>query len=165
MSKTKSAAVRSRSAATGNGHAQKPKTNDVAFSFSDTVSGYVTDFDWERDRFQLRTSDGRQFELTLTEVTAAEVLRNTTEPYDDCTATMRELLAEERFVTAYGVIYPEPDGNVFEAKHLIFYGREKDQYRFEEPDWWVRQLRDIARFYLRAEFGDEGPIDFAGYRT
>ena len=43
-------------------------------------------------------------------------------------------------------------------------GREPDDYRFEEPDWWVSQIRELAAFYLRPQFGD-GPIDYRNYRT
>ena len=77
---------------------------------------------------------------------------------------MREMLTPGRYLFAYGIFYPEGGTHTIDAKHLIFLDRDPASYRFERPDWWVRQIRQLADFYLRAEFGD-GPINFRNYRT
>ena len=41
--------------------------SQLRFSFSDTIAGYVTRYDREQGRFGLRTSDGREFSVGLTE--------------------------------------------------------------------------------------------------
>jgi len=48
----------------------------LAFTFSDLIQGYVTNFDWDKQTFGLRTSDGREFSVTLTANTYAEMVRN-----------------------------------------------------------------------------------------
>jgi mannose/cellobiose epimerase-like protein (N-acyl-D-glucosamine 2-epimerase family)/anti-anti-sigma regulatory factor len=137
--------------------------NDLSFTVSDLVAGYVTKYDG-RDTFELRTSDNREFRCTLTPTVFAEFVRNLGEEFQNATDQVKTLLTEGRYVFVYGVFYPEDDGNKFEAKHIVFVGQETNEYRFEEPDWWVNQVRQLGDFYINAEFGD-GPIDFKNYRT
>jgi mannose/cellobiose epimerase-like protein (N-acyl-D-glucosamine 2-epimerase family)/anti-anti-sigma regulatory factor len=134
------------------------------FSFSDLIGGYVTSPDPQAGTFGIRTSDGREFQARLTSMTYAELVRNLGEPYSDATGQMRDMLTAERYVFAYGIYYPEGGKHTFDVKHLLFLDRSPQEYRFEKPDWWVRQIRQLAAFYLRAEFGD-GPPNFRDYRT
>ncbi|MGO9999793.1 MAG: AGE family epimerase/isomerase [Acetobacteraceae bacterium] len=136
---------------------------ELSFSFSDLISGYVEKFNWETRSFVLRTSDSRSFDVKLTDNTAAELLRNLGEPYVDCTGQMADMLANGRFVFAYGIHYPEA-GKPFEAKHLVFVGRAETQFQFENQDWWIRQVRQLGDFYLKAQFPDN-LIDYRNYRT
>ena len=135
----------------------------MGFSFSDTIAGYVTGFDWATDVFGVTTTDGRSFQVKLTPTTAGEVLRNLGEDFDDCTGELKDLLAPGRYLFAYGIFYPE-DGKPFEAKHIVVLARSEREYRFEEPDWWIHQAQALADFYLRDEFGG-GEIDYRKYRT
>ncbi len=137
---------------------------DLTFTFSDTIGGYVTDFDWSSDAFGVRTPDGRDFRVTLTDTTGAELVRNLGEPYVDVTQVMKDMLVPGGWVLAYGIFYPQGDGYRFDAKHLIFTGRHEDEFVFERPDWWITQITQFADFYLSAEFGG-GPVDFRAYRT
>ncbi len=137
---------------------------NLTFTFSDLISGYVTQFDPTAGAFGVKTSDGRTFQVALTSNTFAELVRNLGEPYHDATGQMRAMLTPGRYVFAYGVFYPAAGGHKFEAKHLVFPGVSADDYRFEKQDWWIKQVRQLADFYLQAEFGD-GAIDFANYRT
>ncbi len=138
-------------------------TKALGFTFSDLIQGYVTNFDWDKQSFGLRTSDGREFAVTLTANTYAEMLRNLGEPFIDCTAQMKDLLGQDRFLYVYGVFYPEKELS-FEAKHIVFLGRSEGEFRFEKQDWWIRQLRCLGDFYLKAQF-DNGAPDFSKYRT
>ncbi|GIE77962.1 hypothetical protein Aph02nite_39120 [Actinoplanes philippinensis] len=140
--------------------------NELNFTFSDLVAGYVTGFDPSTDTVTLNTSDGRPYAARLTPTTVAEMLRNLGEAYVDAGAQFRGLLQPGRFIHVYGVFYPmEDNGTGFEAKHVLLFGKEADEYRFESPDWWQRQVRAIADFYLQAEFGGAGIFDYRGYRT
>ncbi|MFC4063386.1 AGE family epimerase/isomerase [Actinoplanes subglobosus] len=140
--------------------------NELNFTFSDLVAGYVTGYDPATDTVELHTSDGRPFAARLTPTTVAEMLRNLGEAYVDAGAQLRGLLQPGRFIHVYGVFYPSEDrGTGFEAKHVVLFGKEADDYRFESPDWWQRQVRAIADFYLQAEFGGAGIFDYRGYRT
>jgi len=142
-------------------------TTDVVrmnFSFADTIAGYVTRYEPAADTFGLRTSDGRDFEVSLTETTNAQVIRNLGEPYIDATGSMRDMLVPGRYMYAYGVFYPEAGQQAFEAERLTFVGQHAVDYAFEEPDWWVRQIWQMADFYYRAQFGDGEP-DWRGYRV
>lgn len=136
------------------------------FTFSDLIAGYVTGYDAASDRFSLRTSDDRPYQIGLTPNTFAEVIRNLGEGFSNATDQIRDMLVPGRFVFAYGVFYPDgPDGSVlFDAKHLVFAGRSETMYVFERPDWWVKQIDQLGRFYINAEFGD-GPIEYRNYRT
>ncbi|MEO8248691.1 MAG: AGE family epimerase/isomerase, partial [Burkholderiales bacterium] len=138
--------------------------NKHNFSFSDTIAGYVDGFDKSSDTFEITTSDGRKYSARLAANSYAELVRNLDEPYQDATGQMRDMLTPGRHVFAYGIYYPDRDGATFEAMHLIFLGRAGDEYRFEAKDWWIKQIRALADYYLKAQFGS-GPIDFRQYRT
>lgn len=140
--------------------------NQIEFPFSDMIAGYITNFDPKAafGIFGLKTSDERQFEVKLTASTYAELMRNLEEPYYDCTNQMTSMLVPNRYVYVYGIFYPEAGQNKFEAKHIIFVGRTESEYLFEKPDWWVKQIRSLADFYLKAQFED-GEIDYRKYRT
>ena len=137
---------------------------DLSFSFSDTIAGYVEAFDWDAGTFTMKTSDGRPFTVSLSDTTSAEVVRNLGEPYQDATEHLRDLLAPGVYVYTYGIFYPATGDPVYEAKHITFIGSADGTVEFEKPEWWVRQVKQFADFYLRAEFGD-GPIDYRQYRT
>jgi mannose/cellobiose epimerase-like protein (N-acyl-D-glucosamine 2-epimerase family)/anti-anti-sigma regulatory factor len=139
-------------------------TNAPTFSFSDTIAGYVASFDRDADTFELRTSDGRPYRARFAANTYGELVRNLDEPYQDCTGQMRDMLQPGRHVFAYGIWYPDADGPTFEAMHLIFSGREVGEFRFEAQDWWIKQIKALANYWLHAQFPD-GKIDYREYRT
>jgi hypothetical protein len=136
----------------------------LTFTVSDMVAGYVTSYDPAADSFGLKTTDGREFTAFLTPTAYAELVRNLGEPYHDATAQMREMLVPGRYLFVSGIFYPQGEHHKFEAKHLVFCGATEAAFRFEKQDWWVKQVRQLADFYLKAEFGD-GQIDFNNYRT
>lgn len=140
---------------------------NMGFSFSDLIAGYITSFDANQGAFGtfgLNTTDGRSFEVALTSMTYAELVRNLGEPYYDCTSQMSSMIVPERYIFVYGVFYPGADLHKFEAKHIVFLGRTESEYLFERPDWWVKQVRQLANFYLKSQFED-GEIDYRKYRT
>jgi mannose/cellobiose epimerase-like protein (N-acyl-D-glucosamine 2-epimerase family)/anti-anti-sigma regulatory factor len=136
----------------------------LTFTTSDMIAGYITRFDAATDSFGLKTTDGREFTIFLTSTTYAELVRNLGEPYHDATGQMREMLVPGRFLFASGIFYPHAEQHKFEAKQLVFCGATENEFRFEKQDWWIKQVRQLADFYLKAEFGD-GDIDFSKYRT
>jgi len=141
--------------------------NSLDFTFSDLITGYVTDFSRDNDEFGLKTSDGREYRVKFSANTYAEVIRNLGEGFQDATGQMREMMVPGRFLFAYGVFYPDESGETpiaFEAKHLVFSGRTENQFVFERQDWWIKQVTQLGDFYLDAEFGG-GEIDYADYRT
>jgi mannose/cellobiose epimerase-like protein (N-acyl-D-glucosamine 2-epimerase family)/anti-anti-sigma regulatory factor len=135
----------------------------VNFTFSDTIAGYVTSYDEATDTFGMKTPGGDEFKVTFGANCYAELVRNLGEPFQDCTGPMRSMLTPGRFLFTYGIFFPE-DELRYEVKHLIFLGRNPDEYRFEASDWWVKQVRQIADFYLKAQFPD-GEVDYSQYRT
>ncbi len=140
------------------------RSTAVGHPYSDSIAGYVVRFDAAANSFDLRTAAGQVFPVHLTETTYAEVLRNLGEPYAEATDSIRAFLVPGRYLLAYGIFYPGVGTREFEAKQLIFTGAKPDEYRFEAPNWWTDQIRHLADFYLKAEFGD-GPFDFRNYRT
>jgi mannose/cellobiose epimerase-like protein (N-acyl-D-glucosamine 2-epimerase family)/anti-anti-sigma regulatory factor len=138
--------------------------DEMDFTFSDTIAGYVIDFDRDSRTFGLKTTDGRQFRVQLTSMTYAEVLRNLGEPYQVPGKAIEELLVPGRYLFAHGIYYPEGGATKFESKHIVAVGQGPTEYRFEEADWWVNQVRSLADFYLKAQF-PEGVVDYRNYRT
>ena len=134
--------------------------NDLRFTFSDTIAGYVTEFSRDTDTYTVKTSGGQEFRIKLKSNTYAQLVRNLGDPYQDSTGQMRDMLVPGRYLFTYGVFYPEGEGTVFEAQFIIFVGRKPDEYVPERQDWWVKQIEQIGDFYLRAQFGD-GPVDYA----
>jgi mannose/cellobiose epimerase-like protein (N-acyl-D-glucosamine 2-epimerase family) len=139
--------------------------NSLFQPFSDTVAGTVVHQDRESDEYVVKTSGGRRYTVKLKDNTYAQLVRNLGDPYLDCTSQMRNLLTVGRYVFVYGIFYPEQDGLTFEAQSLVFVGRRDDEFFFEQPDWWVRQIEQLGDFYLRAQFGGEPDIDYRNYRT
>jgi mannose/cellobiose epimerase-like protein (N-acyl-D-glucosamine 2-epimerase family) len=138
----------------------------TSFSFSDTITGYVTQFDRINKCFGLKTSDGREYTAYLTDTTFGRIAQNLNEGYIDATERFAELLNPGQHVFAYGVFYPQAGGLKFEVKSMVFPGETVDKYRHEEPDWWINQIRSIADCYLNWQFGyPSNPIDYAEYRT
>lgn len=135
----------------------------TSFTFSDLVAGYVTHFDHENGVFGIKTGDGRKFQAKLVANSYAELLRNLGEPYIDCTGQLGDMLTPGRFLFAYGIFYPEP-GMPFEVVHIVFVGRGESEFVFERQDWWIKQIQQLANFYMRAQFG-YGEMDFTDYRT
>jgi mannose/cellobiose epimerase-like protein (N-acyl-D-glucosamine 2-epimerase family) len=139
--------------------------NALDFTFADLICGWVAEFEWEEQNlFRLKTVDGRDYEVKLGDNCVGEITRNLGESYIDCTAGLRDMLAPGRLLFAYGIYYPEDGGVRFEAKHVLFAGDTEDAYRFEEPDWWQKQVAAIADFYYKAQF-DGLPVDYRNYRT
>lgn len=134
------------------------------FTFSDTIAGYVTSVDEGQKSFGLRTSDGREFWVKITAPTTGEIMRNLGEAYIDAGAPLEHMMKPGRYLFAYGIYYPERGNQIFEAKRIIFVGREENEYRFETPDWWLRQIQKLAEFYYNAQFPD-GNVDYHNYRT
>src|SRR5262245_45282760 len=116
--------------------ATTPSTTNIEFSFSDTIAGYVRNFDRTNSTFTLQTSDGREFEVSLTPTTFGRITQNLEEPYIDATGRFNELLTNGQFVYAYGVFYFDGGPqHKFEAKSLVFPGDGQENFRHEEPDW------------------------------
>ena len=133
-------------------------------TFSDSVAGYVTAYDRATDRLTLRTSGGRSYQVQLKATTYAQLVRNLGDPYQDSTGQLRDMLVAGRYLYVYGSFYADEAGATFEAQYLMFVGRGQGEFVFERPDWWVRQIRELAEFYTLAQFG-EGEIDYRNYRT
>jgi len=138
--------------------------NAIKFTFSDLVAGTVTSYRADEDTFSMQTIDGREFDVALTSQTFAEVVRNLGEAYVDASGQMRDMLDRGRMLYAYGTFYPEKGDYVFEAKRIVFVGRTSHDFVFERPNWWIHQVREVADFYLRAQWPD-GNIDYREYRT
>ena len=125
----------------------------MAFSFADTIAGYVKHYDRNADKFVIETSDGREFTVALTDTTIALLVRNLGEPYVDATAQMRDMLVPGRYMFTYGVFYPQAGAHVYEAKQLTFPGSHAHDYVWEKPDWWVKQIWQMADFYMQGRVG------------
>ena len=140
--------------------------NIVNFPFSDTIAGYVQNFDKSTDTFVVKTSDGRDYEVKFSKSAYGWIMNNLDQPRQWCDGNqMRNMLTPGRFLYVYGVFYPEGDGFNFDAQFFVFVGRKETEWSFEKQDWWIQQIDSIAKFFLRAQFGEDQPIDYNNYRT
>jgi mannose/cellobiose epimerase-like protein (N-acyl-D-glucosamine 2-epimerase family) len=142
--------------------------HDVNFTFSDTIAGYVSDYNRGDHSFHLLTSDGRSFRLFLSPAAYGRIMQNLGEPYRDATPQFDRLLSLHRqFVYAYGTFYPGSEEDLrFEAQWLVFPGEGPGLFRHEEPQWWINQIRSIGNSYLKWQFDfPAAPIDYKKYRT
>ncbi|GAA3753165.1 AGE family epimerase/isomerase [Salinactinospora qingdaonensis] len=132
------------------------------FTFSDAAAGYVL----ERvgNQVRLRTFDDRVLTLRLTDTTSGQLLRNLSDPYNDVTGRLYDLLVPGALIFSYGPVYPEAEGLRYQASRLVFVSESPSSPPYEEPGWWVDQLYALARFYRRSQFGT-APADFGKYRT
>jgi len=135
---------------------------EIGFSFSDSTAGYVEYR--EGTRVGLRTLDGRSVTVHLTDVTYAQRLRNLGQAYQDATGSLDELLRPGAFLFSYGPVYPRDGGLHFQATQLIIVSEPDHRPPYEGAGWWTEQLRQLAGFYRRSQFGT-ARIDFADYRT
>ena len=62
----------------------------------------------------------REFTAHLTPNTFAFVVRNLGGDYVDATGDVRDHLAPGRFLSTYGIFYPEGDDLLYEAKQIAF---------------------------------------------
>ncbi|GGZ97822.1 AGE family epimerase/isomerase [Streptomyces echinoruber] len=133
-------------------------------SYSDSVAGYITVHEPAHERFGLRTTDGREFTVHLDGLLGSQIVRNLGEPPRDTSAATLDMLVEGRYVFVHGIFYEWTGGMRIEARTLTFPERRRGSYVFEDPDWWIRQAREIADFYLRGQFPDGIP-DWRRFRT
>ncbi|MBL8131644.1 MAG: AGE family epimerase/isomerase [Anaerolineae bacterium] len=139
--------------------------NDLNFTFSDLIAGYVSHFNRTDRTVQLTTSDGRQYTGKLTDNVYARFSQNLGEGWPDATGRLGQLLVPGQLVYAYGIFYPE-DSNKFEIKNFVFPGDGPSVYRHEEQDWWIKQVDQIANSYLQWQFNwPNESIDYRNYRT
>ena len=135
-----------------------------SYIHSDLVAGYVVSADLAANTFVVKTPGGDLHTIRLNFDTYAQTMSNLGEGWIG--ADHKALLVPGQYVFAYGLIYPEHGDNIFEAKHLKFPGKTtgKAEWRFEDQDWWIKQIGQLADFYIRSQF--EGKtIDYANYRT
>ncbi len=137
---------------------------NLEFTFSDTVAGYITSVNKETDTFDIKTSDGRPYSVKLAPNCYAWIANNLGQPRQWAGDRMREMLVANRYLFVYGTFYPEKGSFAFEAQYLIFPSAKPESYDFERQDWWIQQVTELGDFYLRAQFGD-GEVDYDNYRT
>jgi mannose/cellobiose epimerase-like protein (N-acyl-D-glucosamine 2-epimerase family) len=141
----------------------------IDFTFSDTIAGYVTEYQPQEKWFTLKTSDGRSFKVNMTPSLYARYTRNLTEGYQDASGNMDELLSNiGQHVFVYGTFYPgvQEAENVFEGQWIIFPGHGVGEYRHEEPNWWIEQIRSLGTSYLKWQFDyPRERINYNNYRT
>ena len=140
--------------------------NEIKFTFSDTLAGYVSGYDRESDTFGLRTSDGREYNVKLKSNTYGWIANNLEEPRQWCNPDqIRSMLVPGRYMFNYGIYYPEGGDFSYEVQFVIFMAAKENAFGFELTDWWVKQIVSLGDFYIRAQFGEGQPIDYREYRT
>jgi mannose/cellobiose epimerase-like protein (N-acyl-D-glucosamine 2-epimerase family) len=140
--------------------------NNLNFTFSDLISGYVTSYDETKRIIYIKTSDNRDYEAKLTANTYAKQTQNLGEDWPDRSGQLDKLLTPGQMIFAYGTFFPE-DRIKFEVNYLIFAGDGVNEYRYaDEKGWWVNQIDQIASSYCKWQFDAPAQeIDYNNYRT
>ncbi|MCP9928361.1 AGE family epimerase/isomerase [Cyanobium sp. CH-040] len=139
--------------------------NALDFTFSDLISGYVTNYDPARLIVSVKTSDGRSYEGKITGNTYAKQTNNLNEGWIDCGSELNRLLVPGQMVFLYGTFFPE-ETTSFEINYIVFASEGREAYRYTEKGWWVQQIACIGQSYLKWQFGyPESEIDYNNYRT
>ena len=81
--------------------------NDLNFTFSDLISGYVTQYDEATKMVGIETSDGRTYEGKLTGNTYAKQTQNLGEGWPDRSGDLKRLLVPGKMIFAFGTFFPE----------------------------------------------------------
>lgn len=138
--------------------------SNPTFIYSDLIAGYVVSVDQAANSFVVKSPGGDLYTVRLNYDTYGQTISNLGEGWIG--ADIKELLVPGQYVFAYGIVYPEHGALSFEAKHLKFPGKIVNGagYRFEDQDWWIKQIGQIADFYIKAQF-EGGEIDYDKYRT
>lgn len=141
------------------------ESNNLNFSFSDLISGYVDSYDQTQRVIKLSTSDGRKYSAELTGNTYAKQTQNLNEDWLDRGGKLKELLVPGQLVFLYGTFFPEEKTH-FEVNYIIFSGETKNDHRYSEPNWWINQIDSIAAKYIKWQFNyPTEEIDYKNYRT
>ena len=146
---------------------EEPKPMETMhFTFSDTIAGSVAYTQADEDTFTLRTIDGREFDGRAHR---PDVRGGHPQP--------RRGLHRRDGPDAR---HARPRPHALRLRDLLPGGRRATSSRrstssssaarahdfvFERPDWWVKQVREIADFYLQAQFGRRRTSTYAEYRT
>ena len=140
--------------------------NDLSFTFSDLISGYVTSYNENEKLIGVKTSDGREFEAKLTGNSYAKLSQNLGESWPDRSGQLNKLLVPGQMIFVYGTFFPE-DKVKFEVNYIIFAGDARDEYRYaDEQGWWIKQIDQIASSYCEWQFNaPKQEIDYNNYRT
>jgi mannose/cellobiose epimerase-like protein (N-acyl-D-glucosamine 2-epimerase family) len=140
--------------------------NDLNFTFSDLISGYVTSFDESSKLIGIQTSDGRIYEAKLTANTYAKQTQNLGEGWPDRSGELNRLLVPGQMVFVYGTFFPENKVK-FEVNYIIFAGDDVGQFRYaDEQGWWIKQIDEIAASYCKWQFNaPQQDINYHHYRT
>lgn len=139
--------------------------NRLNFTFSDLISGYVRSYDSVNRVIELDTSDGRAYRAILTGNTYAKQTQNLDEGWLDRGGQLDQLLIPGQMVFLYGTFFPEQETS-FEINFIVFAGDNKDELRYTEQGWWIRQIDSIATSYIKWQFNAPAePIDYHNYRT
>ena len=139
--------------------------NDISFTFSDLISGYVKSYKASERTIDLITSDGRSYRATLTGNTYAKQTQNLNEGWLDRGGQLDELLKPGKMVFLYGTFFPEEQTS-FEVNFIVFASDTNNLYRYSEQGWWINQIDCIATSYLKWQFNvPTEPIDYKNYRT
>ncbi|MAJ60632.1 MAG: N-acyl-D-glucosamine 2-epimerase [bacterium TMED88] len=140
-------------------------TNSLDFTVSDLISGYVTCYDSADRRIDLKTSDGRDYSLTLNDNSYAKLTQNLGESWQDRTGLLEERLKPGQMIFAYGTFFPEEEIK-FEVNCITFPGDSTDSFLHRDKGWWVQQVDQIANRYLTWQFNwPNSDIDYRNYRT
>jgi len=140
--------------------------NNLDFTFSDLISGYVTSYDEATKLVGIKTSDNRRYEAKLTANTYAKQTQNLGEGWLDRTGDLSKLLVPGQMIFAYGTFFPE-DKVKFEINYLVFAGDASNEFRYaDEKGWWINQIDEIAASYCKWQFNaPTDDIDYNNYRT
>ena len=142
----------------------KPK-DAMAFSFADTIAGYVKRYDRNADAFTIETSDGREFTVELTDTTnrpAGAQPRRAVRRRDRRDA--RHARPGPLHLRLRGLLPGGRRRTSTRPRHLIFPGARAHDYVFEKPGLVGQADLADGRLLPARRSSPDGELDWRNYR-
>jgi len=129
----------------------------------DRVQGVVVEADPQDGRVVLQMPGGKQQTLRVAANASVRTLRNLDERERQLDPRGSAELQPGAWIAAAGLHYS--DSPELMAKEIAVFGSNARSLVFEQSNWWSEQAREVADFWIRAQFGNGEIGDASGYRT
>lgn len=139
---------------------QKPAPPSVRF---DRVQGVVLSASPKDRTLELRLPDGKAQRLRIASNASLRSIRGLDERELMIDPSNLAAIQPGMRISASGLFYSDAPELV--AKEIVVLSGTDGVPLYESPEWWESQARELADFWIRAQFGDGDIGDPSGYRT
>ena len=133
---------------------------------AETIYAQILNLKLETRLLRVRTLLGHELSINLIQQIWVHRLQNLGEQPQTYT-TFHAALVPGRWVCIRCLVYPSIDGDHIEAFELIVVSSDGQERLHHNPDWWIKQISQLADFYLTNLFSYDqfSSFDFSRHRT